>query len=139
MSQHFEPSNWASTGKKKSVTHYHKKLRELFSTRPGGGETGKRLHRATLPPADHRNQNASKPGRKSILSARFSGRGLMGDAPEDQRKKGNLSKGPGQTTPGPHEFRSTRPQNHSETGKKSGRRGRSGVAEGWFWACPGEQ
>ena len=45
----------------------------------------------------------------------------MGDAPEDQRKKGNLSKGPGQTTPGPREFRSTRPQNHSEAGKKSRR------------------
>ncbi|CAI9180491.1 unnamed protein product [Rangifer tarandus platyrhynchus] len=127
--------------KKKSVAYYR-----LFSTPKGGGGTGKRLRGATLPPADHRNQNASKPGRKSILPARFSGRGLanvvgklLGDAPEDQRKKGNLWKGPGQTTPGPREFRSTRPQNHSEAGKKSGRPGSSGVAEGWFWACPGEQ
>jgi len=63
----------------------------------------------------------------------------MGDTPEDQRKKGNLSKGPGPTAPGPREFRSTRPQNHSEAGKKSGGPGISGVAEGWFWACPGEQ
>ena len=62
----------------------------------------------------------------------------MGDALEDQTKKGNISKGPGPTTPGPREFRSTHPQNHSEAGKKSGRPGRSGVAEGWFWACPGE-
>ena len=108
------------------------------STWTGGGETGKRLRGATLPPADHRNQNASKPGRKSILPAGFSGKGLMGNALEDQRKKGNISKGPGPTAPGPREFRSTRPQNHSEAGKKSGRPGRSGVAEGWFWACPGE-
>ena len=38
----------------------------------------------------------------------------MGNALEDQRKKGNISKGPGPTAPGPREFRSTRPQNHSE-------------------------
>ncbi|CAI9180498.1 unnamed protein product [Rangifer tarandus platyrhynchus] len=78
----------ASAGKKKkkkSVAYYR-----LFSTPKGGGETGKRLRGATLPPADHRNQNASKPGRTSILPARFSGRGLanvvgklLGDAPED--------------------------------------------------------
>ena len=63
----------------------------------------------------------------------------MGDAPEDQRKKGKLAQGPGLTIPGPPEFRWTRPQNHSEAGKKSGLPGRSGVAEGLFWAFPGEQ
>ena len=62
-----------------------------------------------------------------------------GGAPEDQRKKGKLAQGPGLTIPGPPEFRWTRPQNHSEAGKKSGLPGRSGVAEGLFWAFPGEQ
>ena len=138
FSQHLEPANWASL-EKKSIPDDRKRLGELFSTRTGGGERGKRLHGATLPPADHRNQNASKSGRKPILLAWLCSRDFMGDAPEDQRKKGNLSKRPGQTTPGPREFRSTRPQNHSEAGKKSGHPGRSEIAEGWFWACPGEQ
>jgi len=111
----------------------------FFQTGRAGEKRASSSAEQHCPPADHRNQTASKPGRKSILPARFSGRGLMGDAPEDQRKKGNLSKGPGPTAPGPREFRSTRPQNHSEAGKKSGGPGISGVAEGWFWACPGEQ
>ncbi|XP_065772798.1 uncharacterized protein [Muntiacus reevesi] len=90
-----------ASSEKQSVAYY-----SLFSTPKGGGGTGRRLLGATLPPAVHRNQNASKPGRKPILPAWFRSRGLdnvdgklMGDAPEDQRKKGNLWKGPGLTTP----------------------------------------
>ena len=59
----------------------------FISNRTGGEETGKRLRGATLPPADHRNQNASKPGRKSILPAGFSGRGLNGGCPWGPEKE----------------------------------------------------
>ena len=55
-----------------------------------------------------------KPGRKFIVSAGFSRRGLdsvdakvKGDARKDQRKEGNLSTGSGQTTPGQRAVRGT--------------------------------
>ena len=93
FSQHLEPANWASL-EKKSIPDDRKRLGELFSTRTGGGERGKRLHGATLPPADHRNQNASKSGRKPILLAWLWSRGFKGDAPENQ-KTGTSRRGPG--------------------------------------------
>ena len=85
---------------------------------------------ATLPPADHRNQNATGPEENPSLL--FSRRGLDSvdadveeDALENQRKEGTLSKGPGQTTRGPRAplQRPAEPRQHGQEVTESGKSG----------------
>ena len=77
-----------------------------------------------------------KAERKSILSVGFSRRGLdsvdaevEGDAHEDQRKEGTISKGPGQTTGGPRAplQRPGEPRQHRQEVRES-------VKSGAWWA-----
>ena len=57
----FEPANRFKE-RKIYTTSSDKKLRRVFLNRKGRGRNGMALLGATLPPADHRNQNARSPG-----------------------------------------------------------------------------
>lgn len=83
---------------------------------------------ATLPPADHRNQNASSPEENPSFLLGFRAedrtawmRKLKEDAHEDQRKEGTLAKGPAKP-PVDRGLLSSGPRGQGNTGGKSGTR-----------------
>ena len=142
----FEPANLCKQ-RKKYTTSCGKTLPPVFFNGKGRGEKRNGdtwCNTATCRPQKPERHKAE---RKSILSVGFSRRGLdsvdaevEGDAQENQRKDGTLSKGPGQTTRGPTAplQRPAEARKHRQGVREFGKSGAwwAGCAPiGWFWAC----
>ena len=121
-----------------------------FFNGEGRGRNRMQILGATLPPADHRNQNATRPKENPSLLLGFRGddwtawmRKLRGMPIRTRERKVPSRRDPAKP-PVDRGLLSTGPRNQGNTGRKSGNPGNPvlggpGCApNGWFWACAQE-
>ena len=130
-------SNAVSTSQplqaEKNIQHFlWQKASSRFFNDEGRGRHRMAILGATLAPADHRNQNATRPKENPSFLVGFRAedwtawtRKLRGNPHEHQRKEGNFSKGSGQTTRGPRAplHWPTEPRQHRQEVRESGKSG----------------
>ena len=136
----FEPANRFKE-RKIYTTSSDKKLRRVFLNRKGRGRNGMALLGATLPPADHRNQNARSPGENPSFLLGFREEDCtpwmrkLRRMPMRARDEGTLSKGPGHTTRGPRAplQRPAEPRQHGREVREPGKSGAwwAGLRSDW--------
>ena len=126
------------------------KASSRFFNGEGRGRNRMSILGATLPPADHRNQNATRPKENPSFLLGFRAedwtawtRKLRGMPMRTRERKGSSRRGPAKP-PVDRGLLSTGPRNQGNTGRRSGNPGNpelggpSCAPVGWFWACAQE-
>ena len=134
----------AEENQTKPAAYCGKMLLLILLKRKSGGKTSPATLWSSTATCRPQKPKRRKPGRKFIVSAGFSRRGLNSvdgkvkrDDGKDQRKEGNLSKGSGQTTPGQRAVRGTIATRAGSQGVREDPElgGRGCTPIGWLWAC----